>query len=288
MKKSTARTLTDTACYMAGGALYALSVNMFTAPNRIAPGGVTGAATLINYLLPTLPIGTLTLALNLPLLWMSWRRLGRRFTVRTALVTLLVSIIIDLTAPFVPPFTGDRVLTALFGGVLSGAGLGLIFLRGATTGGSELMARLLERRFPQLSVGRLILLVDAVVIAASAAVYRELESPLYAVVLVYISTTVMDSIIYGNAKGRTMLIMTRCPQELADAILQRMHRGVTLLDATGAYTGKATQVLLCAVRRSEVYQLRTLVTDLDPAAFIIITTSDEVVGKGFHEGDSAT
>lgn len=150
--------------YLLGSILYALSVNVFTAPNQIAPGGVTGIATLVNYL-TGLPIGTGILVVNLPLFVASWRFLGRDSTLRTAVVTVVSSVIIDVTAPFVPPFQGDKILTAVFGGVLAGAGLGLIFMRGATTGGSEIVARLLERRFRHIPIGRLILMVDAVVVA---------------------------------------------------------------------------------------------------------------------------
>ena len=280
------RTLTDAACYVAGSALYAMSVNIFTAPNHIAPGGVTGVATLLNYIWRFLPIGTVMLLLNVPLLIAAWRHLGRSFTVRTAIVTVLVSVIIDATEPFLPAFRGDHMLTALFGGVLSGAGLGLIFMRGATTGGSEVVARLLEQRLPHVPIGRLILLVDAVVIVASAVVYRQVEAALYATVLFYFITTVMDGLIYGSHKIRMRFIMSDGEQEIAAAVLERLHRGVTMLDATGAYTGERRRVLLCAVRPSEVYELRTLVRDLDPKAFIIVTTSDEVLGEGFREGET--
>ena len=159
------RGLLDAGGYLLGSVLYALSVNIFTAPNHIAPGGVTGVSTLLNYLFQ-LPIGTMILVINLPLLLASWFRLGKAFTLRTAVVTLLSSLVIDGAAPFLPAFRGDTILVAVFGGVLAGTGLGLIFMRGATTGGSEIVARLLERKFHHIPIGRLILLVDALVVAA--------------------------------------------------------------------------------------------------------------------------
>ena len=170
---------------------------------------------------------------------------------------------------------------ALFGGVLAGAGLGLIYMRGATTGGSEIVARLLERKFRHIPIGRLILLVDAVVVGASAIVYRNVESALYAMVLIFVSSSVMDALVYGGDAGKMLLIMTKKEREVADRILAEMERGVTMLNATGAYTGDDRRVLLCAVRRSEVYKLRTLVADLDPDAFIIVASTDEVLGEGF-------
>ncbi len=274
------RTALDGLFYVLGSVLYALSVNIFTAPNQIAPGGVTGVATLLNYVWGA-PIGTMILLINLPLLLAAWFRLGKAFTVRTLIVTVLSSTVIDATASFLPPFQGDRMLVALFGGVLAGAGLGLIYMRGATTGGTEVVARLLERKFRHIPIGRLILLVDALVVAASALVYRNVETALYAMVLIFVSSSLMDALVYGGDKGKMLLIMSRKEREIADEILNRMERGVTILNATGAYTGGERRVLLCAVRRSEMYQLRSIVMDIDPGAFLIVVSTDEVLGEGF-------
>jgi uncharacterized membrane-anchored protein YitT (DUF2179 family) len=276
------RTALDGLFYVLGSGLYALSVNVFTAPNQIAPGGATGLATLANFLFQV-PIGTVILVINLPLFIAAWRKLGRWFTVRTMIVTILSSVIIDATARFLPPFRGDRMLVALFGGVLAGAGLGLIFMRGATTGGTEIVARLLERKFRHIPIGRLILLVDAVVVGLSALVYRNVESALYAMVMIFVSSMVMDAIVYGGDRGKMLMIMSKRHREIAAQIISRMERGVTLLDATGAYTGGEQEVVLCAVRRSEVYQLRRLITDIDPGAFIIVVSTDEVLGEGFKK-----
>lgn len=231
--------------------LYALSVNIFTAPNQIAPGGVTGVATLFNFAWG-LPIGTMILVINLPLLIASWFRLGKAFTIRTLIVTVLSSVVIDAAAPFLPPFRGDRMLVALFGGVLAGAGLGLIYMRGATTGGTEVVARLLERKFRHIPIGRLILLVDALVVAASALVYRNVESALYAMVLIFVSTSLMDALVYGGDKGKMLLIMSKKEREIADAVLDRMERGVTMLNATGALyrRGAAGAALRGAAQRN--------------------------------------
>lgn len=233
----------DGLCYLAGSVLYALSVNVFSAPNQIAPGGLTGLSTVLNYLFH-LPIGVMVLVMNLPLLVAAWFRLGREFTLRTVVATVLSSVLMDVTAPFVPAFHGDKILTCLCGGVLAGAGLGLIFLRGATTGGSEVAARLLERRFSGVPVGQLILLVDGVVIAIAALVYRDLESALYAALMIYVTTEVLDALVYGRRRGKMMLIMSGEPDRIAKEILTQMGRGVTILKATGAYTGDDRRVLL--------------------------------------------
>lgn len=274
------RVFWDAAAYIAGSVIYALSVNMFSAPNNIAPGGVTGIATLLNYLFG-LPIGTTVFVINIPLLWATWRFVSRSLAIRSSLVTLLVSAVIDLTAPYIPPFRGDKILTVLFGGLLTGIGVGLIYMRGATTGGSELAARLLGTRFKHLSIGRLILLVDAFVVISAAFVYRNIEAALYATILIYVGTVVMDGLVYGSHKGRMLLIVTSKGREIAAGVMNKLGRGVTIINATGAYTGEGREVLLCAVRPPEVHPLRTIVADIDPNAFVIVTNSEEIVGEGF-------
>ena len=282
-KSKTGRIVLDSGFYLLGSVLYALSVNIFSAPNQIAPGGVTGVATLLNYAFH-LPIGAMILVINLPLFIAAWRKCGISFTIRTVIVTVLSSVVIDVTG-FLPVFHGDKILVALFGGVLAGAGLGLIYMRGATTGGSEIVARLLERRLRHIPIGRLILLVDAMVVIASALVYRQLESALYAMVLIFVSSSVMDALVYGGDSGKMLLIMTGQEELVAKAVLEKMGRGVTMLNATGAYTGRDKRVLLCAVRRSELYHLRTLVQDMDPHAFMIVISTEEVLGQGFKTLD---
>lgn len=280
----TKRYITDGILYLLGSTVYALSVTIFTAPNNIAPGGVTGISTLINYLFG-FPIGTMYLLINIPLMIAAWRHLGIGFTVRTSISIALVSVIIDITTPFVMPFRGDMILTVVFGGVLSGAGIGMIFMRGGTTGGSDVVARLLERKLPHIPIGRLILLVDALVVTASAIVYKNAESALYAVILIFVSSTVMDTLIYGSRKGKMLLIITKKEKELKEEVINRLNRGVTMLKAAGGYTSSEKQVLLCAVRPSEVYELRTLIYDLDPEAFIMVVSTDEVLGEGFKQLD---
>lgn len=272
----------DWVCYALGSAIYALAVDIFTVPNHLVPGGVTGISTLIHFVVPAFPVGIGIIVINLPLLIAARRHIGRDFTLRTAFATLLSSLIIDALAPILPVYTGNKMLVALFGGVLSGVGLSLVFLRGATTGGSEIMARLLEKRYPHIPIGRLILLVDGIIIALSALVYGEVESAMYATVLVVVSAVVMDEIISGAHRTRTVLVISERNEELAANLTARLQRGVTVMPASGAYTGAARQVLLCAVRPNEVYRLRQLILEYDPAAFIIVLNSDQVLGNGFQ------
>ena len=282
MKKKRKTEGMDFLAFAVGGALYALSVNYFLSPNQIAPGGATGVATILHYLLQW-PIGVVILGINLPLFAWGLIRLGFRFLSKTIAATVLMTVLIDATAPFLQGYTGDKLLAALFGGMLSGAGLGLVFWRGATTGGSDLAAKLLCRLFPTLSLGKIILLLDLIVIASSAVAFKNIESALYAVVSIVVSTRVIDAILYGwgIGNGKMMFIFSTKNHEIAQAIIQRLERGATLLKSKGAFSGAEGYALLCAVRRPEVYKVRDVVKELDPSAFIIIGEADEITGEGF-------
>ena len=285
MKKPSARTvrewLNDLLFITLGSLCYAVSVLTFSSPNDIAPGGVTGLAILAKYLWG-LPIGVMTIVLNVPLLLAGWRRLGRRFLVRTLIGLLLSSVLTDVLAPFIPVYRGEMLLVCLFGGALCGLGLGLILIRGSTTGGTEIAARLLEQRFPHIPIGRLMLLVDGVVIAVSALVYRQVESAMYAVVFAFVSSLVTDWVVYGGRRGKMALISTARQPEITAAIFEQIDRGVTLLDASGGYTGREQKLILCAVSRDEVAPLKRLVFDLDPQAFFMLVETDEVLGLGWQ------
>jgi uncharacterized membrane-anchored protein YitT (DUF2179 family) len=272
--------IADVAYITVGSGCFGLSVALFSAPNDIAPGGVTGLSTLANYLWG-LPIGALTIAVNVPLVLLAWWRLGRSFAARTLLGLAISSVVIDSLSALLPPFSADRLLAAVFGGVLSGLGLGLILSRGATTGGAEVVARLLERRWPHIPIGKLLLALDGGVIALSALVYRQLESPLYAIILVFVASLLTDRLVYGGRRGRVALIISRRHAAITRCVLHELGRGITLLTASGGFTGAPQPVLLCATRRTEIYSLKQLVYATDPEAFVLLLTADEVLGSGF-------
>lgn len=284
LKKQNRIVLVDVLYFLAGSVLFAVSVNSFTAPNRIAPGGITGLATVLNYLLGT-PIGTMLFVINMPVfLWAIWD-LGYRMVGKTILATLLCSVTIDLLSPVLPVYQGDHMLAAVFGGVLEGTGLSLVLLRGATTGGTDLIARLLERRLRSLSIGQLMMGVDALVILLSGFIYRSLESALYAFIAVFVSTRLIDTILYGAdvGTGKMLFIMSEKNDEIAAKILSELERGVTALQSRGVYSGRGGEVLLCAVRRYEVSRVTDIVRSTDKNAFIIIGEAGEIAGEGFHE-----
>lgn len=267
--------------YVAGSLLYAAAVNVFVDPASLVPGGLTGVGLVFQYLFG-LPVGVVMIVLNIPLFLIGWRLLGRSFFWRTAVCTLLTSVFIDLTAPFLPAYEGDRMLAALFGGLFSGVGLGLIYLRDATSGGTEIIARLLEIRFPSIPIGRLLLLVDAVVILGGAFVHKDADGVMYAAILVAVTTVIIDRILAGMDAGKLLMIQTNHPKEVTDGIFQHLDRGVTRLSATGGYSGEERPMLLCAVRKAEFHELQQLVARCDPEAFVIVLPADWVYGKGFR------
>ncbi len=271
----------DGVFFTVGTFLYSIGVSVFTVPNRIAPGGVTGLSTILHYLIHT-SVGTMILVLNIPLLILAFRFLGKRFVMKTVFCTVLVSVFTDiLSLPFVPKYTDNPILAALYGGVLSGAGLGMVFLRGGTSGGSDILSRLLRLKWPYVPMGRMLLTIDFCVIALSALVFWNVNVALYAIVVEFTSSRVIDSLLYGADNGRMALIISDQYQEIAAAIRTDLNRGVTLFKGEGSYTGREHEIILCAVRRTQAAKLRVLVRRIDPKAFVIMCSADEVLGQGF-------
>lgn len=274
----------DVLMWIAGCLLYAVSMNMFNVPNQIAPGGVSGIATLLNYLFHT-PIGVMVLAINVPIFLIAWKFLGWRFLLNSMIVTVLFSVAIDVTALFLPVYQGDRLLAALFGGVLSGAGMALIFIRGATTGGVDIISRLLRRKWPHLPMGRLIMFCDLFVVAAAWIVYGNMESALYAMIVIFVSGQVIDYLMYGTGNGKMLFVVTTRAQEIAGAVTKEMHRGVSILPVRGGYTGEEKNMLICAVRSSEVARLSRIIRRIDQNPFIVVAEAGEILGEGFKTGE---
>ena len=283
--KKTRRVLWDMLVIVAGSCVFAVSVNVFFEPFHIVPGGVTGAAMIVSKYAPALPIGTWALIINIPLFLLAWKFLGHRFLLMTFLGTVASSLAINMLV-FIPvPRDLDPLLAGLTGGVLSGVGLGLVFTRGATTGGSDIAARLLKAAFPHVQIGRLILLIDGLVVAASAFAYGSLQAALYAAVSLYVSSLTVDALVYGGHTARVAYIISEQTQDVVAALSVGLGRGATLLHGEGSYARTPRQVILCAVKRQQIAILKQLVKAVDPAAFIILTEASEVLGEGFADYD---
>lgn len=266
-----------------GASLYALSVVIFTAPNNIAPGGLTGIATLINYLF-AFPIGTFILIMNVPLLFLSYRKLGKSYFSKTLAGTVLVSVLIDIFTPFIPAYTGNMILVCVFGGFFNGVGIALIFTRGGSSGGTDIIASLIHKYFPHISVGYIIMLSDAVIVTISAFVYKSIEAGLYAVISIMVSSRLIDRIIYGTSRdnGKLILIITEKHNEILSQLLEKVSRGVTVLNAYGGYSGNGKKLLVCAVRPNQVFKVNNIAKSCDPSVFIIVSTATAISGEGFR------
>ena len=280
-KETAKKAAIDFLYFSAGGALYALSVDMFTAPNGILLGGFTGIGTILNYLF-SVPIGTAVFLLNVPLFLTAFHKFGFRFIVKTVLATFLMSLFMDVFALFVPVYTGDKLLSALFGGILGGAGLGLVFLRGATTGGTDILSKLLRLRFPSFSMGRMVLLLDLAVIAVSFFVYKSLENVLYSLVVIYISAQCIDLVLSGFSHDKLLFMITEKGADAVREITSALDCGVSVLAVRGGYSEHARQMLFCAVRAGDANRVAKAVQELDGNAFIVITEAAEIRGEGFY------
>lgn len=264
---------------LAGSFLYAAAVRMFIDPNHISVGGLTGVGSVLNYLW-RLPIGLSVLVMNVPLFLLSWKRLGRKFFFKTLFATTAVSLLLD-AVQFLPSFTENKLLAAVAGGVLAGTGLGIIFSRGMATGGTDLLAKLIKGWFRGASYGKVILFADAVILTVSAIVYRDLWSILYSAITVWLSSTVIDSILNGMEKAKSVSIITTKKDAVLEGILRDVNRGATVWNAEGGYTKNGRDVILVVVRNYELFNLKQTVRSADPDAFMIVGEASEVLGQGF-------
>ena len=256
-----------------GGAAYPL----FMTPNRIAPGGITGVATIINHLLGW-PVGTVSLVLNLPLFLIGYRTMGRIFAFRSLLATVLFSLCIDLLP--LGPMTTDPLLGTLYGGVLLGIGLGLIMRGGATTGGSDMIARMVHRRLQFISVGSFLFAIDFAVVISASFLIGTTEA-LYALINIFLSAKVMDTVIVGFSSNKACFIISTRWKEISGRIMRDMDRGVTQLISRGGYTGEERPTLLCVISRSEIMTLKRILREEDEKAFVTIVEAHEAIGDGF-------
>ena len=274
---------TDLAYDLVGSVLYAAGIVCFVNPANMAPGGMSGVAILLNYLWG-LPIGTMTIVLNIPLLILSYIFLGKSLTWKTVKSLVISSLMVDLVmARYAPIYAGDRMIGGVFGGVLMGAGLAIIFLRGSTTGGTDIISFLVKKWYPHVPIGRMIMVVDCIIIGVSVLVFGNLESALYCLISLYCCSMVIDSIIYGLDKGSMVMVVSEKNDEIAAQIMDELERGVTLLKGQGAYTGTDRDVLMCAVRKQQFARVRAIIYEKDPNAFVIVSETSEVFGEGFKQ-----
>lgn len=263
--------------------LYAFSFNCFFQPNSLAMGGFTGLAQVLNRLIPVLPIGTTVFVMNVPLMIIGVKKQGWGLLFASIFAITVSSAMVDTMAALIPFPTMDPLLACLYGGVLMGISLGLMMLKNATTGGTELAARLLKYVIRNLSIGKLCLVIDVTVVSFYALVFKNINSALYGVVAMYVCSIAMDMVVYGSVNAKLAYIIS----DKCDQITQRlmdMEMGGTLLNGKGAYTGNNKNVLMCAAKPAKIARIKALVAEIDPEkAFVIVTDAKEVYGEGFGE-----
>ena len=265
-----------------GSVIYSISFNWFYVPNQIGFGGLTALGMILNHFSPVIPIGTVVLVLNIPLFLLGWKFLGWRTLVSSLFAMTATSLLVDLIAALYTFPAMDPMLAAIFGGVLLGVSMGMIFSKGATTGGTDLISRLLKLPFAWLPMGKIIMVVDLVMLLATAAAFQSVNSAMYGIIALYISTVVMDSMLYGLDKSKVAYIITATPRIMAEEIDRQLGRGVTFLRGEGSFSGKEKLVLMCAFKQRQIVPLKALVHELDLDAFLIVCEAHEVLGQGFR------
>lgn len=255
----------------------ALAFNMFFIPHRIAPGGVSGIGTIIYHLLHV-PVGITMLVLNIPLFVIGIRQLGGGFGFRTLLATLLLSLFIDVIK--VPSLTEDAILASVYGGVLMGVGLGMVFKVNATTGGTDLFAKILHKYLPFIGVGWVMFVIDFLVVFTAALVFGSNEA-LYALVSLFLGAKVIDLVQEGLNSAKAFIVISDHSRHISQMIMKEMDRGATLLNGKGAYTMADKEIILCVVNRMQIARLKEIIAAADPRAFVLVADVREVMGEGF-------
>lgn len=278
-KKTTRQRIKDYLVITFASAVYAVAVSLFLDPNSLAPGGVTGIAIILNRL-TGLETGTWVLFINIPIIALGSWKLGWRFILSTGYCTLISSLFINLLSPF-GAVTEDLLLAAVAGGCLMAVGLGLVFKSGATTGGTDIIVKLLRIRFPQLKTGFLFFVTDAVIVAASGIVFKNVDVALYAGIVIAINSLLMDVVLYGRDGAKLVFIISDKHENITKRILEELDIGVTYISGSGAYSGKEKNVIMCVMKKQISPRAEAIVREEDPLAFMIVTSATEIFGEGY-------
>lgn len=266
--------------FIFGVVITAFAVSVFTLPNKIVGGGVSGVSTILYHTLKIEP-GVSTIVINVIFLVVGLKILGKKFVFSTLVGTGLLSLLIQLFS-YLPPITENVALATIFGGVIYGTGLGLAFAAGASTGGTDILGRILQHFIPHFPIGKLLMFVDGLVILASLLCFGNIELTLYGIIMLFVSTFTIDTIIRKLNVSKLAFIVTSRGEEIARKLVDTSPRGVTIIDAKGAYTNEQTKMLVCALKNNELPDFQRKILGLDPSAFVIYSESSQIVGKGFR------
>ncbi len=264
-----------------GAAIYAVGFSWFFQPNAIASGGLTGFAQIVHHIIPAIPVGITVIVLNIPLFLLGWKFIGGKLLLGSLWAMFISSVIIDVLAVLNWQPT-DPILASIFGGVCMGLSLGLIIQQGSTTGGTDLLARLLKLKLAWLPMGKLLLAIDLVVIVLVAIAFGEINSALYGAIAMYISSLVMDGVLYGMDTAKVAYIISDHNDTIQKVLVHDLDKGVTILPGQGGYSGTEKKVLMCAFKQKEIAVIKAAVKEIDPDAFLIVCNAHEVLGEGFR------
>ena len=263
-----------------GSTIFALGFSLFLAPNDLSAGGISGLALIFVELTGLGTVGILSILINLPLFILGGIKIGKKFFAGSLLGMILSSVLIDLFAMIPFPML-EPLISVLYGGVICGAGLGIVFISGTSTGGSDILIRLLKLKYRNVPIGQISLCFDALVVLLTGIVFQDVTKSLYTGVTVFVCSHVIDALIYRFDYSKVALIISSEHQKIADAIGKKLDRGATLLHGEGSYTHREIKVVLAAVKKQQVAELKELVMDIDPKAFVIVQEAHQVLGDGF-------
>ena len=282
MKNPVVRNVLKYLAIIAGAAVYAMGFQFFHYPNDIVAGGVVGIAMILNRLIHT-PVGLMTIIINVPLFIIAWRHFGIGFMLASFAGMGISSVFVDLLALTGYVATLDPMLGAIIGGVIKGAGLGIVYYVGATTGGIDIVIKLMRQKWPHLNFGTMMLILDVCIITVYALIFGRLDSAMYSVIAMFVVSKVIDLILYGIDNSCICYIISDKPADISGEITGgHMHRGVTLLEGQGAYSHQHKQVIMCVIKRVQIAELKRIVRSIDERAFVIVTDAKNVFGNGFE------
>lgn len=262
-------------------ALYGAGTSLFLSPNDLVPGGLTGIAMILNRFLPV-STGTLFMIMNIPIIAIAWYKFGWKFIVSTLYTIICVSVFTDIFATM-GAVTNEPLLAVFMGDILIAFAIGIVFKCGATTGGADIIVKLLRLKYPHIKTGKLFMMFDITVVALSGILFNNIDAALYAFIGIFVMSAVMDMVLYGQDEAKMVFIISEKSEMLADKILVDVDAGVTFLTGRGAYSKKEKEVILCVVKKSIYPKVEEVIKDTDPQAFLIVTHANEIYGEGYKD-----
>lgn len=267
-------------------ALYAVGIALFLNPNNLAPGGISGIAIILKKMFPGLPgVGMLILLINIPILAVGIKKFGIKFILSTMYSLIVSSVLIDILPIVfnVNGVTDNKMLASVIGGATFGLGMGLMFRLDTTTGGLDIIVKIIKQKKPHLKTGQIYFLLDVVILAASAMAFKDVEVALYVAIAIYVSTVVMDRAIYGGDEATLVYIISEKRELIARRMMKEVNVGATMIQAKGAYSNETTEVIMCVMKKQTLVKVRNILKQTDSGAFMIVSSANEVFGQGFKD-----